>query len=188
MIDIILLLIIFISLFIDYSKFIPDNNILKILFLLIIVSVSFIDIKIAILLTLLFFIIIIKLNKKIVNNLKESFNIKTNNYVKENIPFSYTPEKPLPVENLNIPINNTKEVNDVPLAFTKDTTYLGNISNAWYNYDSNEQCFGEKHKEDISTEQGSYMLDDKVKPYEMYIKNIIHPDSLDKIQSNLIQG
>jgi hypothetical protein len=80
MIDIILLVLIFISLFVDYSRVIPDNNILKILFLLAIIAVSFYNIKISILLTVLFFVIIIKLNKKVLSTNKEQFNISVSYY------------------------------------------------------------------------------------------------------------
>lgn len=80
MIDIILLTLIFVSLFIDYSRIIPNSNILKILFLLIIIAMSFYDIKLSILLTVLFFVIIIKLNKNVINTKKEDFNMNISDY------------------------------------------------------------------------------------------------------------
>lgn len=108
----IICLVILLSLvFNEYIKYIPiDTMFFKSIFLLFILGVSFIDIELALLLTLLFFILMIKTNKNITDSIikKEKFETVPLNY--------YTPKT---IENIHQSIKKKDEESLIQKVETK---------------------------------------------------------------------
>ena len=138
--------------FINY-KYIQFLNsvVAKVLLIIVIVMSSFVDLQLAIIITIAFLVLMINLNKDAIFGINNS--IPTTPKLSEHFASG------MPLNQLMVPNDNMVTFPDK----CSDTTYL---------------------KEEISTDLYDLYIDPKVKPYEMYIKQLCHPDSIENASNN----
>jgi hypothetical protein len=151
-IKVIFFILIVLSPFISYPKFL-NNQFLLIIFVILIIIASFIDIQLSIIMTIGFLILMINLNKdKIKKIKKESYSQPENIYNSPEMTEIKTP-----------PFFETMV--KMPKTHCNDMRF---------------------YKNQVSNDLFDLYIDDKVKPYEEFIKKLTNPTHLDIVQNNEI--
>ena len=137
----------------------------KILLLIIIVGVSFVDLQLAIIMTLAFLIPIINLNKEAI------FGIK------------HAPMGPPGLsEHFSVGLPREALASD-----TRTPPYTDTMSE--FPDSKADRCDAYKpEREKISNDLYDLYIDPKIKPYEMYIRALSHPDALNNAAESAVLG
>ena len=145
---VIVFLYIIISPFFNYSYVSFLNTLFaKVLLLALIVVASFIDLQLAVLLTLAFLILIINLNKTHIFGVQKSKG--------------------------SSPSMSEHFATGLPIEVIQSNDNITNFP------DDDMQCSSEIEKEKISNDLFGLYIDPKIKPYEMYIKQLSSPDKIE---------
>ncbi len=189
--------------FIDHVKYLSIFNTItfKILILILIVITSFIDIQLAILLTIAFFVMIINFNKSQISKLfVNQPQVETQS--QPQLQAQLQPQSQPIISSLHN--NIEEEQSKVTLSPALLKTDVGghiptlrssidtSLSVVPYTgetlYDFPDATCNTKPFEDtgISKDLIGHYIDPKVKPYEVYIRMLTNGDNLEKAQSNLI--
>lgn len=177
----IVFLYIVLSPFIDHHKYLHhmDNLIAKVIMLILIVSVSFYDFQLAILLTIALFVMIINFNKEQINKI---FNMPPKTASIPATPYviaQETIEKPQLM--LSPASTLTFEPFDVHAA-QEVMPYESDIMFKFPDATCNTKPF---ETDGMSANLISHYIDPKIKPYEVYISMMTNQDKLDDAQNNM---
>lgn len=154
--------------FINHKPIAFLNSLLaKITLLVIIVGVSFVDLQLAIVMTLAFLILIINLNKEVIFGIKSAPTMYPGTGLSEHFAVGL-PREVLASDTRTPPYTDTMS------EFPDSTT---------------DRCDALKaNRDQVSKDLYDLYIDPKIKPYEMYIRALSHPDALDNAAESAVLG
>lgn len=196
-VKILVLAYILISPFINHSPLLLLNATpAKILLLIVIVFVSFVDLQLAILLMIAFLVLLVNLNNLEVSKIKKLQPVlseqPTLSAIKERMRGNELP--PIPSDVFQPSVNSDRiegpnPPSQVPEGFTDNTqrtpTMPRNPQQTMFNFPA-PYCKGLEHIDpyEMSKEWFLYSTDEKTKPYEEYVRLLSPDKSLQIIQTN----
>lgn len=175
---------IIISPLIDHRKYVPfmESYIFKVILLLLILATTFVDFQLALLLTIALFIIIINFSRY---NVEEVIT-KTNElrkvplYVKQNEiikPETIPNQSIKPIRSPIVPKNDDME-EQIEVSYPDGNMYdFPDASCNTKDFDNSQ----------ISDNLLTYYLDEKTKPYEIYIRMLTNAENLHNVQTNIVE-
>lgn len=173
---------IILSPFIDHHKYLShmDNLLAKVIMLILIVSVSFYDFQLAILLTIALFVMIINFNKEQINKIfsmpSKAASIPSTPYVIA----QETIDKP----QLMLSPASTLTIEPFDIAAAQEVMpYESDIMFKFPDATCNTKPF---EADGMSANLISHYIDPKIKPYEVYISMMTNQDKLEDAQNNMV--
>jgi hypothetical protein len=167
--------------FIDHHKYLShmDNILAKLVMLILIITVSFYDFQLAILLTIALFVMIINFNKEQINKILStpqlSASIPPTPYVISQESFDKSSLRPVEAPKFIEPFDLGAAQEVLP--------YESDIMYTFPDASCNTKPFGE---DDMSNNLISHYIDPKIKPYEVYISMMTNQEKLDNAQNNMV--
>lgn len=184
----IVFLYIIVSPFIDHQKYLShmDNLFSKVVLLILIISVSFYDFQLAILLTIALFVMIINFNKEQINKI---FNAPVRAASIPSTPYvisQETIERPqLMLSPSSAPtFEQFESSQSFDLSGAQDVMpYESDVMFKFPNATCNTRPF---EADGMSSNLISHYIDPKIKPYEVYISMMTNQEKLDNAQNNMV--
>lgn len=165
--------------FIDHQKYLShmDTMLAKIIMLVLIVTVSFYDFQLAILLTIALFVMIINFNKEQINKI---FVAPTVNATIPPVPYVISQED----RDILRPLEAPKFIEPFDVQSAQEIhPYESDIMYTFPDASCNTKPFG---PDAVSDNLISHYIDPKIKPYEVYISMMTNKDLLNDAQNNMI--
>lgn len=178
----IVFLYIILSPFIDHQKYLShmDNLLAKVVMLILIVSVSFYDFQLAILLTIALFVMIINFNKEQINKI---FSVPPKTASIPSTPYVIAQES-IEKPQLMLSPSSTPIFEPFDLSAAQEVMpYESDIMFKFPDATCNTKPF---EADGMSANLISHYIDPKIKPYEVYISMMTNQEKLDNAQNNMV--